>query len=179
MSRRPASPLVLAVGDMLRHPGSTREIDADLDLGPLSVLETLVAEGAQTEVRLRLEALDSALTLRGTIQVPWVGVCRRCLGPVAGRSRIDVLEIFETEPVDGETWPIDHEQVDVGALVREVVLLELPVAPLCRDDCAGLCPTCGADRNLGPCPCPDGTVDPRWSSLEGLRFEVGPDDSPG
>ena len=56
-------------------------------------------------------------------------------------------------------------------MVREYVLLDLPEAPLCRDDCAGICPQCGADRNESPCDCDTSVTDLRWSALEGLRLD--------
>ena len=55
-------------------------------------------------------------------------------------------------------------------MVREEVLLGVPDAPLCRPDCAGLCPTCGADRNVGPCDCDTAVRDERWAALDQLRW---------
>jgi uncharacterized protein len=54
--------------------------------------------------------------------------------------------------------------------VHDAIFLELPLAPLCRPDCQGLCPECGADKNEAPCECP-GPVDPRWATLDALRFD--------
>ncbi|MFN7976446.1 MAG: DUF177 domain-containing protein [Acidobacteriota bacterium] len=58
---------------------------------------------------------------------------------------------------------------DLLALVREQVYLGVPMDPVCRADCAGLCPRCGADRNLGPHACTEKAVDPRWEALEALK----------
>ncbi len=171
MSPRPASGWVLAVGDLLRHSGSHRQVEAELELGALSVVETRVPEGAVTEVTFRLDALDSAITATGTVRSPWEGVCRRCLTPIDGRLEASVLEVFDRHPVEGETWPILGDQIDLGEVVREAVLLELPIAPLCREDCAGLCPTCGTDLNAGPCGCDDVPADPRWAALGDLRLD--------
>ena len=57
----------------------------------------------------------------------------------------------------------------LGPMVRELVLMELPPAPLCREDCAGICPTCGADRNQATCDCEQDLGDPRWAGLDALR----------
>ena len=62
---------------------------------------------------------------------------------------------------------------------RDAVLLELPLAPLCRPDCAGLCPTCGADLNEGPCACPPAEGDPRWAALDALRSSGSGGTGPG
>ena len=104
---------------------------------------------------------------------PWEGVCRRCATTVAGTLAIPVHERFADETVAGadldeELYPIADDELDLGPLVRDAVVLELPMAPLCREDCAGLCPQCGADRNEGDCACVAPT-DPRWANLDALR----------
>ena len=60
------------------------------------------------------------------------------------------------------------DTLDLAPLVRDALVLELPMAPLCRDDCAGLCPQCGANRNEGQCGCV-APRDPRWANLDVLR----------
>jgi uncharacterized protein len=57
-------------------------------------------------------------------------------------------------------------------VLREQVLLSLPVRTLCKPDCKGLCPRCGANRNLQPCSCDEGPSDPRWEALTGLRSRI-------
>jgi uncharacterized protein len=58
-------------------------------------------------------------------------------------------------------------------MVRENLLLDAPIAPVCRPDCAGLCPTCGADLNAATCHCEAVVVDPRWEALSQLRANLG------
>jgi uncharacterized protein len=62
----------------------------------------------------------------------------------------------------------DGESIDVDEIVKEQVLLSVPIRSLCKSDCKGFCPTCGADRNAGECGCQPGEVDPRWAALKGL-----------
>jgi uncharacterized protein len=57
-------------------------------------------------------------------------------------------------------------------MVRENILLEAPLAPLCRPDCAGLCPTCGIDLNSATCDCVTAVVDPRWEALSQLKVNL-------
>jgi len=61
------------------------------------------------------------------------------------------------------------DRIDLAPLAREALLLELPLAPLCQAECAGLCPTCGADLNAGPCGCAGVVADARWLALDELR----------
>ncbi|HET7523328.1 MAG TPA: DUF177 domain-containing protein [Acidimicrobiales bacterium] len=73
------------------------------------------------------------------------------------------------EDEDEETYPLKGELLDLQPLVRDALLLELPLAPLCSEDCQGLCATCGADLNDGPCSCEHAPADPRWAALDLLK----------
>ena len=106
-------------------------------------------------------------------------MCRRCLEPAGGELDVHIRELFQhpsTAMPDAEAFPIEGEEIDLMALVRDALLLELPLAPLCRPDCAGICSTCGADLNeAGPDHRHD-DVDPRWAGLAGLTFDDQGDD---
>ncbi|MHB8465694.1 MAG: YceD family protein, partial [Acidimicrobiales bacterium] len=128
-----------------------------------------VPDDAPIELDLTLEAVEGGIVVAGTIGATWIGECRRCLGAVRGDLTASVEEIYVREPEEGETYPIDGDHIDLEPLAREAVVLALPLAPLCRPDCQGLCPTCGADRNDGPCACPAEEGDPRWAALDALR----------
>ena len=127
--------------------------------------------GEALGVDLSLESLNEALVVKGTATVPWTGECRRCLGAIEETALVPILEVFEDEPTEGETQPLRGGEIDVEPVVREAVLLDLPLAPVCRPDCQGLCPQCGADRNQGDCGCRGEAGDPRWSALDDLRFD--------
>ena len=166
-----ARPLVIGVADLLRRPGSRRDAHLEAALDGLEVTGSHVVEGAATELDLRLESVNAGIVVRGVVHVPWEGECRRCLREVRAVLDAPVYEVFEDEPVEGETSKLDIDRIDLEPLVRETVLLELPMAPLCRDDCPGLCPDCGADRNGADCGHAAGGTDPRWAALDQLRFD--------
>lgn len=123
--------------------------------------------------------LDARLAFAVTV------ACDRCTAPV--RQEIDCRLAALVAPPSGRKGKepgggerelkedelglleVAGDTLDTRPLVAEQVLLELPTHPLCREDCAGLCPTCGADRNLGPCGCRQEPVDPRWAGLTALR----------
>ena len=133
---------------------------------------SVVPPGAEVEVDVTLVAFDGGVQVEGTVTAPWVGICRRCAEPVSGELRIPVRERYAEAPLAGpsdeEIYPIVDDDIDLGPLLRDAVVLELPMAPLCRDDCAGLCPQCGANRNEGDCGCV-APRDPRWANLDVLR----------
>lgn len=146
------SPWRIAVSAIL-HGGAPRREQVSGEIPDMFVTGSEVPPGAQVEADVVLDALGGAIEVVGTISAPWTGPCRRCLGTAAGRIEADVRERFEAHPVPEETWPLVRDEVDLEPMAREAILVELPAAPLCRDDCRGLCPTCGADRNEGDCDC--------------------------
>jgi uncharacterized protein len=75
----------------------------------------------------------------------------------------------EIEEDDLTTAFYEHDEIDLGGLMREQFCLALPMKPLCRDDCQGLCPVCGTNRNLGKCACKSDWDDPRLAALRDLK----------
>jgi uncharacterized protein len=162
-------PLLVNVADLLRHPASRQEVRAQLPSDGLTVLDSAVPAGAPVDVDVELESLTDGIVVTGRVSAPWEGCCRRCLGPAGGTLDVRVRELYQPKPGSDDAFPLDGDQLDLEPLVREALLLELPLAPLCRPDCAGLCPECGADRNEHDCGHHAEVHDPRWDVLDELR----------
>lgn len=98
--------------------------------------------------------------------------CARCLEPVHIEVPFDDSQEFrEDDPgLDGEWLQYDHDTIPLDDLVTDALLLAMPLKPLCRADCQGICVKCGADRNVAPCACAVDR-DERWAQLE--RFKPG------
>jgi uncharacterized protein len=175
-------PLVVPIADLRRHPGSRRHLTVPVELDGLAISTAAVPEGAELVIDLELEALSTGLTATGTVTVPWEGECRRCLSTVRGESVADVKEVFEPRPVEGETYLLADDHVDLEPMIRDAALLALPLAPLCGPGCRGPAPddfpAVPEDEvdlaEDGPADGAGAAVDPRWAALDALRF-----DSPG
>lgn len=176
-----AKPFVVEVGNLMRSPGSQKRAERAGRLAGLAVLGVRVPPEAEVSVDLALEAMDGrSLVARGTVATAWAAECSRCLRPIRGEVVTEVRELFE-DPValgneadgstagDEEIYPLHGEQVDLEPLARDAILLALPPAPLCAEDCAGLCPVCGADRNDAECGCDTTVRDERWAALDALK----------
>jgi uncharacterized protein len=170
-------PFVVHVARLRRAPGATsREVRRGpvVLAGPLDELgidpgRSVVPLGAEAECDITLRPFSGGIDAIGTVRAPWVGICRRCTVPVSGELTIAVSERFGSPPIaEDELYPIVDDTIDLGPLVRDAIVLELPMAPLCREDCRGLCPQCGADRNESDCSCVV-LPDPRWANLDVLR----------
>lgn len=174
-----AGPFVLTVTEQRRNPGVQRPVHVEGPLVDLATSSAGVPEGTDVVADLVLEAMtDGRLTVTGAVQAPWEGECRRCLRPVRGVVEAPVQEVFEDHPApDAETYRLDGDRVDLEPMVRDAVLLALPLAPLCEEDCAGPDPdehpvggAVAAERTAGEQEA-EPPVDPRWAKLADLRFD--------
>lgn len=146
----------------LRRGQLTEEVTADID--------SRVPAGAEVEADVVIEAFDGGLEVTGTVSAPWQGECRRCLANIEGHLAVEVREIFRPGGGEAEgTYPAHEDHLNLREMVVDALFAGLPVLPLCREDCRGLCPRCGADRNLEACQCAEVEVDPRWAGLRALH----------
>lgn len=164
------SPFVVTITEQRRNPGVQRPVHV---AGPLPGLGTSVAavpDDADVAADVALEAMtDGRLTATGTVSASWTAECRRCLRQVDGTIEVAVQEVFEPNPApDAEIYELTGDRVDLEPMVRDAVLLALPLAPLCEEACAGPAPEAHPVR-AGEEPEPE--PDPRWSALSELKFD--------
>jgi uncharacterized protein len=168
---------VLDIRELGRRPGAMRRwshtvpAPADLSLGEV----VGVPEGTDLALDVRLESVLDGVLVSGTARASTSGECVRCLDPIVGDLDVWFQELYSYPDrvpagdfVDaGEELLVDGDLVDLEQAVRDAVVLGLPRAPLCRDDCPGLCPRCGARFADDPGHVHEIT-DPRWAALTGL-----------
>jgi uncharacterized protein len=165
----PIRPLRVNAVELLRQPGAVRDISVLIEAEPLGVVHDRLS--GDVTVELHLEALDDGIRVTGEIAAGWASVCRRCLIDVSGSAKADVAELYQREATDSEAFLLEANQLDLAPMVREAILLELDLERVCRDDCAGLCPSCGIDRNKVECVCDTTVTDNRWSALDDLVLD--------
>jgi uncharacterized protein len=172
--------LLVDAGEALRHPGTRRPLRRDVVLDDLGLSSAQVPEGGVIVLDLELEAVGADVVVTGTVRAPWEGDCRRCLDPVTGTLELPVREIFEHRPTEGQTYPIeDEDHLDLEPLVREAVLLSLPLSPLCSETCAGPDPdrfpasveATAPGEDEEPEEPAEPPRDPRWAALDQLRSD--------
>ena len=154
----------------LRHPGNARPVVSSVELDGLAGVAAEIEAGKPVAIDLLLERVPEGIVVRGNLTATWSSGCSRCLEPVGGEISVHVDELFESHPLEGETYKLDEDAIDLEPMVRDALLLELPLAPLCDPDCAGLCATCGANHNLTRCECVTTEIDPRWAALRSLEL---------
>jgi uncharacterized protein len=184
----PRNPLVLDTRDLGRAPGSMRELQRRLPAPAGLGLDIVwVPQGAPLVLDLRMESVTEGVLVSGTVTAPITGECVRCLDEISADFSAEFVELYaypdsatdETADQD-EVHRIEDDLIDLESVVRDVVVLGLPVSPLCRPDCAGLCPDCGQRLDDLPAGHTHELIDPRWAALAALNVQPeAPADEPG
>lgn len=148
-----------------------------LDIPEIRLIRDVAVEG-------RLSRIDrDAYRVRGRVSTDLRLSCVRCLEPFEMRidEAVDLTYLPASQnvaPEGEEDRALDEEEldvafyrddeIDIAHMVMEQIVLALPMKPVCRENCQGLCPECGSNRNVEPCACVRDEVDPRWESLKSL-----------
>lgn len=163
----------------LRTLGSEgTEIQETLDAedGLWSDTDLEFAEAPRVDLRVT-EAGERDVHVRGDVTAALRLSCRRCLRDVEAGIALELDLLFDPEVgTEGEQEQVYRLEAEGGILdlrpaIREQLLLEVPPYPLCAEDCEGLCPKCGIDRNRASCDCTLEEPDPRWEALRELQPE--------
>ncbi len=149
-----------------------RVVRAPADLG-LELIK--VPEGSDLDLDLRLESVSEGVLVSGSVRGSVEGECGRCLRPISDSIDVSIQELYayahsttdETTDED-EVGRMQGDLIDLEPVLRDAVVLALPTKPLCRDDCPGLCPECGAHRDELPADHSHELADPRWAALRNL-----------
>lgn len=170
----PRSPLVVDTHELGRRAGSMLEFDRELLAPPGWGLELVsVAPGATVQLQLRLESVVDGVLISVELDAPITAECGRCLEPVTDSLHVSLAELFlyEPDPSDDELPVLDGDFADLAPVLRDAVVLALPLNPVCAEDCAGLCPTCGERLDDLPADHSHEALDPRWAALSGLQAQ--------
>ncbi|MBL7201293.1 MAG: DUF177 domain-containing protein [Anaerolineae bacterium] len=158
------------IAQFLKEPLGT-QADIELSLGFCCLDDDLAVDAVQG--RLRLVRTAEGVWATGVLSIDVDLECARCLFPASETIEVELDERFHLPHVhvpEGEqVYPIDAEHhVDLKPVLRELVIVSMPMQTLCRRDCLGLCPECGRNLNEGPCDCQPDEIDPRLAVLKAL-----------
>jgi uncharacterized protein len=170
----PSAPWVIDTRDLGRRAGAMRRYHRDVQLPAALGIDVIgVAAGDHIILDVRLESVVEGVLVSGTASMTVTGQCARCLDPLNDRLEVALTELFAypDTATDGTTDPDEVSRVvdglvDLEPVVRDAVLLALPQAPLCSEDCLGLCPECGGKRAELGTDHRHETMDQRWAALK-------------
>ncbi len=176
----PRHPLVITTRELLRRPGTMQEISRTVE-APDTIGTDIIAipAGSPLELDVRLESVVEGVLVSGSVRATATGACVRCLEPATYPVDATFQELFAyadraahhhevgAAADDDEVHELEGDLIDLETVLRDAVVPSLPFQPVCREDCPGLCPECGARLADDPAHHHD-QVDPRWASLSGL-----------
>ncbi len=179
----PRDPFVIDTHALGRRPGSmrkdSRDVPAPTDLG----IEMVgVPEDAKIELDIRLEAVMEGVLVSGTACAPLSGECARCLDPITSSIEVEFQELFvysdtrSGEEAGEDEYRLAGDLIDLQPVVRDAMVLALPLSPLCQEDCPGLCPVCGVRLADAEPDHQHDAVDPRWAALQGMLDQQRPEE---
>jgi uncharacterized protein len=162
--------LLVNVSELRKRLGQRQVEPIEVLLAPQTVLSSRTTRVPVTG-EVTVESIERGVAVYGSVSFGWEGDCRRCLEITGGTLTVDVDEIFQVDaPEDSEIIDFDGDQIDLVPVTRDAVGLSLPLAPLCRDDCAGpdpdRYPTLPHDADTRDQAGTPG--DPRWAALNDL-----------
>lgn len=156
--------------------GASREYEIDEELDLIEDAPVVSGYGG----RVRLMRIDDGIMATAEITTVVRMECGRCLEPIEQPLTVRFTETYRPtiDLATGAALPIEENEdyfaiddkhvLDITEAVRQYILTDIPLSPVCRDECAGLCPICGADRNRVECECRTEKVDPRLAVLADL-----------
>jgi uncharacterized metal-binding protein YceD (DUF177 family) len=184
--RRPsANPWRIDLRELGRRAGALQELERTVPAPADWRVELIgVPAGGEVQLRLRLESVMEGVLVTGEFDVPVEGSCARCLEPIEDRLTLPVQELYayegsttEATSEEDEVRRIDGDHLDLEPLARDTVVLNLPLSPVCTEDCAGLCVDCGQRLDDLPDDHAHEITDPRWAGLA-ERFGASQTDRP-
>ncbi len=180
---RAESPFVVKLRE-IPPEGLTRTLDLRGEWAERALQGTDAQVEAKSDLRadVELQKAHADVFVRGKLVGVLTSPCSRCLAPsavlvnapfeltfVPAESEPEAAEIEVTEEL-ADLATYENDEVDIEELLREELLLALPMAALCSEGCKGLCPTCGKNLNEGPCACEPAPKDERFSALRNLKL---------
>ena len=172
----PTDPAVLDVHDF-RRAGESKRLQRQIELPDPPANPVIgVPEGSTVDVDLLLESVIDGVLVTGQLTYQLAGECSRCLEPVSGQGEVEFSQLYlwdEPEVLDEDPLPlVEQGFIDLTGELRDAIGLDLPLAPVCREDCPGLCPRCGVRlAEAGP-EHQHEELDPRWAALSQLQADT-------
>ena len=174
MSKHVTAPaFAVDVRELLQKPAAHKHVVVRAPLEDLATPVASVPPDRPVTVDVEIESVVEGLLVTGTVSATAVVRCVRCLREFDQQVEAEVRELFTLEPREDEDEGyavLPDDRLPLDTMARDALVLAFPAFPLHSPDCAGLCPTCGVDRNTTDCGHGGAEdIDPRWARLAGLQ----------
>ena len=158
--------LQIQVKDLIQKPGTMKELELVHSLEhPLGTEVVAVSEGRELKLFVRLESVHEGILVTVSGDAVADTECSRCLEPMQEEIEIELQELFHYQPKEEDDFAIEQDRVDLEQALIDAVVPNLPIKPLCSEDCPGLCADCGEKLDVGV-HSHEKPIDPRFDALK-------------
>lgn len=179
--------LCVDVRSLGRRAGSMRPLRRTVRNHERIGLDLIAIPGeAEIELDLQLQAVSEGVLVTGTVTAATAGECVCCLEPFTGDIELSLTELFaypssvtDQTTDEDEIYRLEDDYLDLEPLIVDSAGLELPLRPMCTDDCPGLCPQCGIRMAIAESGHSHEILDPRWAALAALKVDTSPQEPAG
>ena len=162
------SSLVIDVGDLRGAPGATKKIQASEAIQGLQGALGRISEEHPLKLDLLAESMVEGIAVSGKLEGTMHLVCSRCLMEFEDPVDATIDEVFHFSPSEDEGYQVEGRTIDLRPLLRDVLVLAIPIRPLHAPGCKGICAICGGDLNEADCGHKEEVADLRWAPLRAL-----------
>jgi uncharacterized protein len=160
----------VSIIDLMHKPGQMREASLDiLTPEPMGEGIAVVPDGTNLDLDVRFESVHEGILVTGEVFVDADAECSRCLEPLTVPIEVDFQELFTYSVSSEDDHFVKDDEINLEQVIRDAVVLNLPLHPLCQIDCLGLCVECGVKMAENPHHVHEAPVDSRWIALKELQ----------
>lgn len=157
------------VAEIKKHLTGSKTFQLNVEPAELDITAADLVLTGKVRIEGTLSNVGDVLLLEAQLTAVVQRTCSRCLQEFTAETSAFVVEKYYpvgSVGVESDAYVCNTDIVDITEPLRESLLLAEPLRVLCKEDCLGICPVCGADRNVRPCGCDTGTIDPRLAALK-------------
>ena len=162
------------IASVLRNDGASKAFSGNVELGKLDYMGSTLNFSKPVEITGKVYNIGGALEISATVAGEYETECSRCGQPVVGKLSAELFESIDSDltDLDEECITVSGNVIDISGSIDACIFEELPMQPLCMEECKGLCPVCGIDLNKNECNCETKVYDPRFAIFRNLSKEV-------
>lgn len=162
------------IASVLRNDGASKAFSGNVELGTFDYMGSTLQFAEPVLVEGKVYSIGGALEISAKITGEYKTECSRCGQPIVGKLSGELFESLDSDfsDIDEECVSISGNVIDISGSVEACIFESIPLQPLCREDCKGLCPVCGIDLNKNECNCETEVYDPRFAIFRNLSKEV-------
>ena len=162
------------IASVLRNDGASKNISGNVELGTIDYMGSTLQFSKPVSVEGRVYSIGGALEVSAKITGEYSTECSRCSQPITKELSGELFESLDSDfsDIDEECISVSGNVIDISGSIEACIFDSIPLQPLCKDDCKGLCPVCGIDLNKNECNCETKVYDPRFAIFRNLSKEV-------